>query len=169
MTPASLYQITGQNSVKGLFFCPQTELENYWPQWKSQFINIEAAGGVVVRPDKTFLGIYRLGKWDLPKGKAETGETPEITAVREVEEECGIEDVSVIDKLTETYHVYPFKGGFALKRTHWYLLNWSENGEFVPQKEEGIEALRWFKPGERDEFYASTYGSVAEVVRAVYS
>ncbi len=169
MCPDRLYQITGQKSLKGLFFIPETNLEKYWAQWKHQFINIEAAGGVVRRPDKSFLAIYRLGKWDLPKGKAEEGETPETTAVREVEEECGIEGVSVIDKLTETYHVYPYKDGFALKRTHWFLLNWNENGEFVPQAEEGIEELRWFDQSELDEFYTSTYGSVAEVVRAVFS
>lgn len=169
MSPEKLYQITGQNSHEGLVFLCEDDLEQYWNHWKGQFINIGAAGGVVMKEDRTFLGIHRLGKWDLPKGKAEGDETPKDTAVREVEEECGIKGVTATDKIMDTYHVYPFKDQFALKRTSWFLMNWNGNGELIPQAEEGIEALRWFSPDEIDEFCADTYGSVEDVVRKVYA
>jgi 8-oxo-dGTP diphosphatase len=57
---------------------------------------IEAAGGVVERetPDgKRYAVIYRErygGEWGLPKGKRETGESWQDTALREVEEELGL-------------------------------------------------------------------------------
>lgn len=168
MNPEKLYQITGQNKADQFVFFAGDDLETFWHNFNLLFYNIAAAGGIVQRSDLFFLGMYRLGKWDLPKGKAEAGETAQITAVREVEEECGISGLEVQKKLMDTFHVYPYKDGYALKRTHWYLMSWSHSGELVPQKEEGIEELRWFGPEEKDEFCASTYGSVAEVVQAVY-
>lgn len=168
MSPEKLYQITGQNSPEGLVFLWEGDLTQYWNHWKERFINIGAAGGLIIKDDRSFLGIYRLGKWDLPKGKAEGDETPKVTAVREVEEECGIEGVVATDKIMDTYHVYPYKGKYALKCTHWFLMTWNGNGELIPQAEEGIEALRWFSPEEVDDFCADTYGSVEDVVRKVY-
>ena len=55
-----------------------------------QFDLIEAAGGIVQNDQKQMLFIYRLNKWDLPKGKVEKGENFEQAAIREVEEETGV-------------------------------------------------------------------------------
>jgi hypothetical protein len=71
---------------------------------------IEAAGGLVLTKDKKTLFIFRREKWDLPKGKLEKGETPEIGAIREVEEECGLTNLSVTKLLDTTYHTYTFNG-----------------------------------------------------------
>ena len=76
-------------------------------RFKEQFKTIEAAGGLVKKGDKTLL-IYRLKKWDLPKGKLEKGETIPEGALREVEEECGIK-VSLGQKICTTRHTYSMK------------------------------------------------------------
>jgi 8-oxo-dGTP pyrophosphatase MutT (NUDIX family) len=167
MTPERLAEIFSEPGFSGGSFACETNLADYWSEWKSRFVNLNAAGGLVLRDDGFFLGMYRLGMWDLPKGKAEKGETMEITAVREVEEECGIRGVRIEKPLMNTYHVYPLKGRFVLKKTYWFLMNWHGAGELTPQTEEGIEALRWFAPDEAKTFCANTYQSVAEVVGAV--
>lgn len=58
---------------------------------------ILAAGGLVKNTEDQWLLIFRLGKWDLPKGKLENGETPEAAALREVEEECGIKNCQLLN------------------------------------------------------------------------
>ena len=72
------------------------------------YTKIGAAGGIVQRK-KSILVIHRLGKWDLPKGKIEKGESPEVAGYREIEEECGIEGHALTDVIGETYHTYTFK------------------------------------------------------------
>ena len=52
---------------------------------------IEASGGVVLNEENKLLWIYRLGKWDLPKGKLEKNESFKVAAIREVEEECNVQ------------------------------------------------------------------------------
>src|SRR3982751_3416807 len=57
--------------------------------WK-KFKIVKAGGGLVVNEENKILMIFRRGKWDLPKGKLDKGETLEQCAVREVEEETGL-------------------------------------------------------------------------------
>ena len=68
----------------------------------SQYKIIEAAGGIVFNPNNEVLLIHRYDRWDLPKGKMESGETPEISALREVEEECGIKNIYIVKALQNT-------------------------------------------------------------------
>src|SRR5687767_12904031 len=49
---------------------------------KNQVTTIPAAGGLVYNQDKELLLIFRRGKWDLPKGKLDAGETLEACALR---------------------------------------------------------------------------------------
>ena len=70
-----------------------------WESFCSKYILIEAAGGLVYNSDKQILMIFRNGKWDLPKGKKEDKETIIQCALREVEEECGINDLRIINTL----------------------------------------------------------------------
>ena len=62
----------------------------FWKAFETAHIHIEAAGGLVVNAAGKLLVIERLGVWDLPKGKLESGETAQVAALREIEEECGI-------------------------------------------------------------------------------
>ena len=87
-------------------------LPDYYNQAKSlvkrEFKVIDAAGGVVVNDKNKKLLIYRLKKWDLPKGKLDKGENFRMSALREVEEETGVK-VKVRKRITTTWHTYTIK------------------------------------------------------------
>lgn len=51
---------------------------------------------------------YAAGHWDLPKGKAENGESLQETALRELQEETGIVNVSLDPHFKESFS-YEFK------------------------------------------------------------
>src|SRR5215469_11706824 len=66
---------------------------------------IIAAGGLVFNDKNELLMIFRRGKWDLPKGKLDEGESIEACAVREVQEETGL-NVELQSFIGLTYHEY---------------------------------------------------------------
>lgn len=140
------------------------DLELLFEHFVSCFKYIEAAGGKVFNSNKDILTIYRLDKWDLPKGKVEKGELVREAAVREVEEECGITDLKIEKELNSTYHTYWMKGKHILKRTYWYQMSYSGSETLVPQTEEDIQEVKWFSPDNLDEFKANTYASILEVM-----
>jgi 8-oxo-dGTP pyrophosphatase MutT (NUDIX family) len=164
-TPKKLYLLTDTAHVRGVRIVINNDLDRIFEQWCKSFEWVDAAGGFVLNSSGAFLGIKRLGKWDLPKGKAEPGEDIQTTALREVEEECGINGLKIIRFLSDTYHVYPLRHHYALKCTRWYLMSWDGSGRLKPQHEEGIEAVRWFEIHQRDEFLNNTYASIAEVLK----
>ena len=67
---------------------------------------IIAGGGLVFNESDELLMIYRRGKWDLPKGKLDDGETINDCALREVKEETGLADVEILEAVGITYHDY---------------------------------------------------------------
>lgn len=119
------------------------DLEELWYYFRRVHKFIHAAGGRVVNDKGEYLCIHRLGKWDLPKGKLEKGETPAICAVREVEEECGISGLKILKPLKSTYHTYELKGEQVLKKSWWYDMHTSDTGTLIPQTEEGIDKVEW--------------------------
>lgn len=122
------------------------DLKLLWKHFKSLFKIIEAAGGIVKNEDDEILFIFRRGFWDLPKGKIESNETKKQAALREVEEETGVEGLILIKKIVKSYHVYKLKSGKrALKKSHWYLMN-AKKQELIPQEEEDIVKAEWKKP-----------------------
>lgn len=140
------------------------DAERGFEDFKTQFIYLEAAGGLVQHPQKGFLGIFRLGKWDLPKGKIESGENPQEAALREVEEECGIKPEGIVQKIADTYHIYMMNGKHHLKRTHWFLMHYSGSAELVPQTDEDIAECRWVTDIEKNKFLQNTYPAIAEIL-----
>jgi len=125
---------------------PEKALEDI----KKYFDIIEAAGGVVRNENGDVLFIYRRGVWDLPKGKIEEGETAEQTALREVKEECGVEELSNEKFLEKTYHLFKEGGRRKMKITHWFLMEAPSASDLRPQSLEGIEQVRWISPGDED-------------------
>ena len=126
---------------------------------------IEAAGGLVKYNSNEFLFIYRNDKWDLPKGKLEKGEKPRDGAVREVEEECGIQISKCGKRICKTYHAYTIKGEVVLKRTYWYNMRYKGKGELKPQVEEGITDVRWFKKSNINKaIISNTFPSIMDVL-----
>lgn len=130
---------------------------------KDQFKIVRAAGGLVIKDGKILM-IYRLGVWDLPKGKLEKKEKVREGAVREVEEECNIK-VEVLEKLPKTWHSYAFKGKKILKKTSWFLMECTDDSLIKPQAEEFIEEVRWMTPEEVLDVLPKAYTSIAFVIR----
>lgn len=136
-------------------------LKDLWKKFVSFYNIIEAAGGLVLNKQKEILMIYRLGKWDLPKGKIEKGEKKKDAAIREVEEECGIDQLEIIHKLNTTYHCYFLKKKRVLKKSYWYLMQTTYQDELTPQLEENITEVRWVNKNEIPELLNNTYASIA--------
>ncbi len=135
--------------------------------FSSAFKVIEAAGGLVKNKKGEYLFIFRNGKWDLPKGKLDKGETVRAAALREVEEECGIGKLKIVKELNSTYHTYHEKEKAILKRTYWFEMSCEDDTNLVPQQEEGITEVKWLSKNELDQVYANTYESVKEVLKAI--
>ena len=128
---------------------------------------IEAAGGIVRHPSGKFLFIKRFGKWDLPKGKIEKGESPELAALREVREECGIANLKIERELPATYHTYKLEGSRFLKKTWWFAMDYQDELITIPQTEEGITEASWLVPSQFDMVLENTYRSIAELIGEV--
>ena len=118
------------------------DLDELWTAFVHQFKYVHAAGGMVFNEQNEFLVIFRNGKWDLPKGHLKKGERPEYGGMREVEEECGVENLEVIKFLDATFHMYD-RNGLVLKKTFWYIMRTNGHQKLVPQTEEGIDLVEW--------------------------
>ncbi|MFT6165435.1 MAG: ADP-ribose pyrophosphatase YjhB (NUDIX family) [Vicingaceae bacterium] len=147
-------------------FLNSKNLEHLWALFQEQFSLIGAAGGKVHNSNGELLLIYRLGKWDLPKGKMEAGETPEQSAVREVEEECGIKNLKLGKQLLNTYHVYVQKEERILKTTYWFEMSYAGNEQLTPQKEEAIEKAVWVSTSDLSVQLSNTYKSLVGLLSA---
>jgi len=132
------------------------------------FTLIEAAGGIVQNNKKELLFIFRLDKWDLPKGKMEKGEKPDACALREVEEETGVTNLKLKKKVGETYHTYDAFGKHFLKVTHWYYMTCPAAQTLVPQTEEDITAIKWVATKDIKEPIANTYPSIKDILKAFF-
>lgn len=141
--------------------------EKAFQKFKELFKVIYAAGGLIKQEDK-YLFIFRLKKWDLPKGKIDNGESPQQAAIRECEEECGITQLTIIKELEPTYHIYEYKGDYALKKTFWYVMDSKHSDVLVPQLEENIERVEWFtKEDIQKEVVLNTYPAILDVLKNI--
>lgn len=130
---------------------------------KKIFRQAPAAGGVVVI-DNQFVAIERHGIPDLPKGHIEKGETPEVAAVREVEEETGIKDLEIIKELPSTWHCYLLDNQWTIKKTSWYLMRTKSGMKNIPQTEEGISKVYLVDKEHVKDFQEKTFASLRDVV-----
>ncbi len=125
---------------------------------------IPAAGGLVLNEDSEIMFIFRRGFWDLPKGKIELSEKKKKAAIREVEEETGLRDMSITCKLGKSNHSYRNKSGKRiLKVSHWYLMS-TYKQETVPQTEEDIVKAEWMS---LQQFYSEerpVYSNILEIL-----
>ena len=133
---------------------------------KEKKILIRAGGGLVVNEKGEILFMFRRGKWDLPKGKLDPGETLETCALREVEEETGLSKLELIKFLLVTEHEYEERGLSILKETHWYLIKTDGNQKLVPQTDEDISELKWLGEGNFKTVIRNTYPGILEVLKA---
>jgi ADP-ribose pyrophosphatase YjhB (NUDIX family) len=136
-----------------------------WSLFSDQFELVQAAGCLVVDTDQRLLFIFRQGKWDLPKGKVEEGEQLEAAALREIEEECSISGLEIVQPLCATWHTYIQAGEPILKSTSWFLMSYSGTEMPKPQIEEGITRVKWFRMDELAEPERNTYPSIVDVLQ----
>jgi len=136
-----------------------------WKLFQQQFVLIKAAGGIVKNKVGDILFIHRLGKWDLPKGKMEQGENSKETAMREVQEECGISQLNIGKELPSTFHVYKHREKLVLKQTYWFEIGYLGEEKLVPQQEEGIKKVVWVNPKKMQEQIKGTYASLKPMLK----
>ncbi|WP_288461074.1 NUDIX domain-containing protein [uncultured Chryseobacterium sp.] len=146
-------------------------IDEIWTEFQKLFRIIEAAGGIVNNPDGEILFIKRLGKWDLPKGKMEKGESREESAIREIEEETGLSNVELVRFINTTYHIYIERNGDkVLKCTHWFEMNFNGEDTSKPQIEEGITEVAWKNTTQiEDEVFPSTFKNIKLIVKEFWN
>ncbi|MEO6611180.1 MAG: NUDIX domain-containing protein [Chitinophagaceae bacterium] len=146
----------------GVFYHP--DLGELKKAFYKKFTLVQAAGGRVENEKKQTLLIFRRGKWDLPKGKLDKGESLEECALREVEEETGLQKIKLIAPLAITYHTYHEGARFILKESHWYTMKVSGDQQLVPQIEEGIQEIKWVKADDLTKYRKNAFPSVVDVL-----
>ncbi|KPH15233.1 NUDIX hydrolase [Chryseobacterium sp. ERMR1:04] len=146
-------------------------IEEIWTEFQNLFRIIEAAGGLVNKENGDMLFIKRLGKWDLPKGKMEKGESREESAVREIEEETGLTDLELLKFINTTYHIYIERNGDKiLKCTHWFEMNFFGEDTSKPQIEEGITEVAWKNTSQiENEVFPSTFKNIELIVKEFWN
>ncbi len=132
---------------------------------RSCFHMVDAAGGVVRNNHGEILIIRRRDKWDLPKGKLDKGESYQHAALREVSEECGINNLTIARPLLSTYHTYRLDNKHILKKTFWFELEYSGKAKPVAQKEEDITDIKWCHEDEIPKLLEDSYGTINDVFR----
>ena len=147
--------------------CPELNvygenLEEIWEDFTHMFRVIEAAGGVVSNKKGEILFIHRIGRWDLPKGKIEKGESLEQAALREIEEETGLKELILEEFINNTFHLYTERNGEKiLKTTYWFRMSYVGNETPKPQAEEGITAVSWKNKEEiMNEVFPKTFNNI---------
>lgn len=149
-------------------YIPCESEEDSFKQLCTQLTPITAGGGVVKNRNGEYLLIFRHGTWDLPKGKQEPDEDIKSTALREVEEECGIHDLEINGHICDTFHTYHRDGLFYLKCTRWFNMNYLGNGTHTaPQQEEEIEKAIWVNKCDLPKYLTNTYPSIIEVLAKI--
>lgn len=134
-------------------------------QLLAMYSYLEAAGGVAYNEKGDILLIYRRGKWDLPKGKLDEGESLDECALREVKEETGLNELTLEDKICDTYHVYAQGSENLLKRTAWYRMKGSSTDSLKPQKEENIMDAKWVNTKDIGPLAARSYEAIRDVLK----
>ncbi|MDP3469799.1 MAG: NUDIX domain-containing protein [Daejeonella sp.] len=164
----SFYEQARELSSPKVFLLLSKNFKSHFMKIKQSMKMIRAAGGLVSNEEKRYLFIFRNGKWDLPKGKLDSGETIKEAAVREVEEECGIQINSLGEKICNTYHIYEMNHERILKKTSWYRMYAVNQKVLIPQLEEGITDVRWLAPGDFMMIRQNTYPLIRDLLNAEF-
>jgi len=92
------------------------------------------------------------------------GETIEDCALREISEETGLSQLTLGEKLCETYHIYDEKGKKRIKYTTWFKMLHTARENLVAQTEEDIEEVLWVNTSNLAPFMSNTYSAIKDVL-----
>lgn len=150
---------------KSYVFLYKSGVVEAWKSFITPMKHLKAGGGIVKNKQDQTLVIFRKGKWDLPKGKLDAGETEEEGAIREIIEETGVTVEIVHHQPIYTYHIYKLKQRIILKRTAWFHMSSIDDAKMAAQEEEGITEVKWFSSKEmREEFLLNTYPTIKVIL-----
>ena len=174
---AILFNIGSSTDVHGLVemvelseslhrvYIPTNDVEGTYKMICAEFLEVNAGGGLVSNRRGDYLLISRNGLWDLPKGHQDPGEEISVTALREVQEETGIDQLQLRDLICITDHCYKRNGIWHLKHTWWYDMLYTDPTDLTPQTEEDIAKAAWVAKSSLPPFLTNTYPSILEVFR----
>ena len=160
LSSISIEEIIKKLKIKKEIFIYSPNKEDILNEFKTKIDTIKAAGGIVRNKDNELLFIFRKGKWDLPKGKAEKNENISQTALREVIEETGIKNLSIVKPLEKTYHIFKRRNNHYLKLTYWFEMYSDYTGKFKPQKKEGISRVEWIGVENLESVLPKSYANI---------
>lgn len=164
--PSDISALVGMfelSSTLEKIYIPSAEPEDCYKKICGEFREVNAAGGLVENRRGDYLLIKRDGLWDLPKGHQEAGEDIKVTALREVQEETGVDDLSLGDLICVTDHCYKRNGIWHLKHTWWFKMYYLKPLDLTPQTEEDITKAAWVAKSSLPPFLKNTYPSIKEV------
>ena len=165
-SPENIVKALKSKKTECLYLYHQKE-DKLWMHFLRHFPIVEAAGGLVRHQDGRFLFIYRNDKWDLPKGRIEKNEPIRIAAVREVEEETGVDGLEIVKPLIETFHVFNRNGKYKLKKTFWFEMKTTSIVTLTPQLNEGIEQAIWVFEKEIPHKFENAYENIKQVYESL--
>lgn len=165
---ARIHELTGmfeQSASLMRIYIPSEDTEGTYRKVCAEFKEVNAGGGLVSNRRGDFLLISRNGYWDLPKGHQEKGEDIRTTALREVQEETGVDKLELRGLICITDHCYLRNGIWHLKHTWWFDMLYTDPTDLTPQREEDITKAAWVAKSSLPPFLTKTYPSIAEVFR----
>jgi len=166
--PLDIHALVGMFEVSRSLtriYIPSDDIEKTYRRLCAEFKEVNAAGGLVSNRRGDYLLISRNGLWDLPKGHQEAGEDIEITAIREVQEETGVDQLQIRKLICITDHCYLRDGIWHLKHTWWYDMLYTDPTNLTPQREEDISKAAWVARSSLPPFLKKTFPSIIEVFR----
>jgi len=162
-----LKDLNSQHKITKIFVTASNSKKLFRKLFRETLL-IKAGGGLVTNIHNELLMIKRHGKWDLPKGKVEKGEKISTTAIREVEEECGIKNLEITQKIMPTFHVYFEKNKWIIKKSCWYKMFTTDVAEPVPQTKENITEAVWLGKTKVKNCMDNAFDNIKDIVQKYY-
>jgi ADP-ribose pyrophosphatase YjhB (NUDIX family) len=146
-------------------YIPSNNTDKMYRRLCAEFREVNAAGGLVSNRRGDYLLIRRDEMWDLPKGHQDPGEDIRTTAIREVQEETGVDKLEIRSLICITDHCYLRGGVWHLKHTWWYDMLYTDPVNLTPQQDEDINKAAWVAKSSLPPYLHDSFPSIQEVFR----
>lgn len=122
--------------------------------------------GCLISNKHQFLALQKNGHLEFPKGFIDPNETAEQAAIRESQEETGLNKIVLQNFVMDTFHIYEYKSEFTFKKTTWFLASTLED-EVKVQKEEGFEGYQWMDKNELLQSANLFHANIIELMHSI--